>query len=51
MIDKYDVKVFCSNSMSANQNPVARIHNNFVTVIEEELIFPKAIIFVIDGTS
>ena len=47
--EKYDIKIFCSNSLSLNKSAIARIHNNLITVIEEEILLPKAIIILLEA--
>ena len=46
---KFNVKVFNSNQFSLTMNVTARLHNNFIRAINENQIFPKAIVFVLDG--
>ena len=47
--DRYDIKVFNDNTFSLMTEVTARLHNNFIRAVNENVIFPKAIIFVIDG--
>ena len=47
--DKYTVKIYNRNNFSLTTSVMARIHNNFIRVIKENTIFPKAVLFVLDG--
>ena len=49
MRQKYGIKVFNSNSFANTDSVTARIHNNFIDGINKNLIFPKAIVIILDS--
>ena len=49
MRDKYNVKTYHANRFSLMTSVTARLHNKLIEAINENKIFPKAIIFIIDG--
>ena len=49
MRDKYNVQVHNSSQFSLTTSLTVRLHNNLVKALNENVIFPKAIVFVLDG--
>ena len=47
--DKYELKIFNSSKLSVVDNVAARIHNEFIGTVKQQMVCPKAIIVVLDG--
>ena len=47
--EKYDVLPYYDNKFSLTTSVTARLHNSYIKAINEKGIFPKAVIFVLDG--